>query len=129
MPTPHNLPEPVTRNASDPRDVRDGARLEKLREERWKRALAAVFATPEGRIVFSELITRCGIFKSSWTRDATIHFNEGVRSVGLMIRGELVDTSEELYLTMEREGWLWNRQFNEMVESTHKARTQDREVV
>lgn len=129
MPTP--IPErkqsPVTRNAADPKAVRDADRLERLRQERFDRALCAVMNSPDGRIVMAELIKRCGVFESSWTRDSAIHFNEGRRSVGLMLMAELQRTGEETYQQMEREGWLWNKQFNEQVEATQTKRAAARE--
>ncbi len=130
MPTPP-LPErtqkPVTRNAADPKGVRDAGRLERLRQERFDRALVAVMNAPDGRIVMAELIKRCGVFELSWTRDSAIHFNEGRRSVGLMLMAELQRTGEETYQQMEREGWLWNKQFNEQVEATQTKRAAERE--
>lgn len=130
MPTPSQPrggQPPITQNAADPKAVRKAERLERIKAERWERALRTVMGTAEGRIVMGELIRRCGVFESSWTRDSAIHFNEGRRSIGLMVMAELQRNDEEQYQLMEREGWLWNKQFNEMVEATHTERARTSE--
>lgn len=124
MPTPQ---QGVTKNAADPKGVRDASRLEKLREERFDNALASVMSTPAGRIVMGELLKRTGLFASGIARDVTVHHLAAQREFGLMLMGELQRVSEEHYQQMEREGWLWNKQFNDMVEATHTRRATERE--
>lgn len=48
-------------------------------------------------------INRCGVYRMSWDPSARIHFNEGMRWVGLELLDEVNRASETAEMTMRKE--------------------------
>ncbi len=66
--------------------------------------LAALMATIEGRRFVWRFLSKCGIFRQSYVSDSNgTAFNEGQRSIGLMLYAELQLACADLYLEMQRE--------------------------
>jgi hypothetical protein len=58
-----------------------------------------VFGSPEGRVVLSDILERCGMMASSFRRDdKETFFNEGMRNVALMILN-FINTDPEVVRT------------------------------
>lgn len=117
------MPTPLTRNASDPKAVRDADRLERQRTNRFTQALSRVMSTPEGRVVMGEVIRSAGVRKSVLARDVTIHHLAAVQNFGLEWDAKLwaVDDGNS-YQLMEREHQAWLRAFDERVIEAHERR-------
>jgi L-amino acid N-acyltransferase YncA len=96
-------PRALVKNAADPKQVQYAQRKEKQRGERVNHALRAVMATPAGRVVMWELLTRAGIFRSVWEASAKIHYNAGRQDYGHELLATLIDVDEAAYQLMERE--------------------------
>lgn len=96
-------PRALTRNAADPQQVRRAARKERRRQETLTAAIAVVMGTEAGRLVFWELLSRCGIYGSIWTPSAEIHYRAGKQDMGHEIQALLLQASEDLYDLMARE--------------------------
>lgn len=91
-------------NASDPRQVRAGERIERRREQRWEDSLRATMATPQGRAFVWALIRRAGVFESPFHQHGGIQsHNIGRADVGRMVMGEVLRFAPEDYLLMETE--------------------------
>lgn len=114
------------RNAADPRQVRAAERIDKRRDERFLTALAQVVDTPQGRIVFAELIRRAGVYRSIWSPSAEIHYMAGQQDFGHMLMATLVDMSLDHFQLMEREEWAWLKQEQRSIEAAHTQRSGER---
>lgn len=112
----------MTRNAADPSQVRTAERLEKRRQERFARALAATINTVEGRIVFAELLRRAGVYRSIWHPSSEIHYNAGRQDYGHELMATLTDLSLDHFLKMEQEEWAWLRQEQATTDAAHASR-------
>lgn len=95
----------MARNASDPKEQAALERLERRREKRWRDSLAAVLATPEGRLVMWQLVGRAGVFRSAFnTHGGVQSYNLGRQDFGHELIAEVLKLGSEPYLAMEREG-------------------------
>lgn len=94
---------PVVRNASNPREVARGKRLEERRRERELGDLRAVLTTEEGRRVIWRLLEHCAVFQSIWHPSALIHHNAGRQDVGHFLMAEVQEADELAYFEMARE--------------------------
>jgi hypothetical protein len=65
--------------------------------------LIAVMETVPGRRVIQRLLEDTGLYRVSFTGNATTYFNEGMRNVGLRILADLQDFCPQLFLLMQQE--------------------------
>ena len=72
-------------------------------EAKRQDAFRSVMATVEGRRWTWWLLDRCGVFRTSFTGDATTYFNEGTRNVGLMVIADINALCPEQFATMMTE--------------------------
>jgi hypothetical protein len=101
-------------NASDPKQVQFARRSERNREAMFVAALRAVMHTPEGRLVFAEVLERGRLYASVYDHSgSTMYFNEGRRNFALEISADLVRASESQFELMEREARARARAVNE----------------
>jgi len=85
-------------NAADPKQVNYGRRKELRRERAYLGSLRDVMGTPSGRLVVEALLTRVGVWKSTFNRDPmTMAYDEGRRSVGVELLKELDALGSALY--------------------------------
>lgn len=117
----------LVRNAGDPRQVKFAAQVEQRRVERFARAMSAVLASIEGRIVLAQLIRRAGVFRSIWHPSAEIHYNAGRQDYGHELMADLVAIDEDAYQQMEREDWAWVKQQQREIDAAHTKRAAERE--
>jgi hypothetical protein len=94
----------LVRNAADPRQVKRAARKERDREAQYLASLRLVLELPAGRLVFATLLRRAGLDRTVYdSSGSSMYFNEGRRNVGLEIKANLIEASEDLYELLERE--------------------------
>lgn len=65
--------------------------------------LKMVLESRHGRRVFWRLLSRCNLFRLSFATNATIYYNEGIRSVGLKTLADIHDADSEAYIKMSLE--------------------------
>ncbi|MGA2937306.1 MAG: hypothetical protein ABSF52_09440 [Syntrophobacteraceae bacterium] len=88
-------------NAGDPQHVARRERGWKTRDLLKKAALRGLMGAPEGRMWMWDLLTMCGVYHSSFSVEAlAMAFNEGRRTVGNFLIGEINRLSPELYMKM-----------------------------
>jgi hypothetical protein len=76
------------------------ARTQKTLDE----ATTALMAHPQTRAWMYDLLSFCGMFKSSFDRSAlSMAFNEGARNVGLRVTSDLMRVCPDGYTQMVRE--------------------------
>lgn len=92
--------DPLVKNAGDAGQVKKAGDKEAARRQIEKSDLMWILADPRGRRFIWRLISRCGVFKSSFTGNSTTFFNEGTRDVGLWATAEVVEVRPEAYLEM-----------------------------
>jgi hypothetical protein len=80
---------PSPYNASDPDKVREAAQREKSVRDLELEDFKFLMSTPQGRRFMTRMLDITGFQRSSFTRDSTTFFNEGARSVGLQIWGDM----------------------------------------
>ena len=74
----------LVENAGDAEQVRQGQRIERARATRYSDALARLTMSPDGEVLFEEIVERSMFFTSSYSADAmSMAHNEGRRSLGL----------------------------------------------
>lgn len=65
--------------------------------------LKTVMSTVQGRRFVMALLDRTGLFRTSFTGNASTYFNEGRRDVGLRLLADINEQCPELYLTAQQE--------------------------
>lgn len=93
--------EPV--NASDREQVESRQKSAKARELRRLAGLKQVMASADGRVWLWDLLSFCGISRTSFTGNSTTFFNEGQRNVGLKVQADLTKHYPDQYLAMIKE--------------------------
>lgn len=82
------------------------ARNERVKQSVLKSdaAISAIMQHPETRAWIYNLLSQCGMFRSSFDRSAlSMSFNEGARNIGLMVTAELMRVCPDSYTQMVRE--------------------------
>ncbi len=78
----------------------------RLAEEQLKRAaqdkidLKAVMSTEGGRRALARIIDYCGVSRESFIPSSKIYYNEGQRSIGIMLQDNMQQVDMHLYITM-----------------------------
>jgi hypothetical protein len=91
-------------NAGDEQHVKKRKRSAKTRNLQKKAALQALMSTPGGRAWIWDLLILTGYSTNSFSTQALVMaFNEGKRSLGLQLIGEINRISPELYVGMALE--------------------------
>jgi hypothetical protein len=90
-------------NSDDKSQVIQAGKDEKLARIRELEDLVAVMETEAGRRLVWRLLSRAGVFTSSFTGNSATFFNEGKRDMGLFILAEIMEACDEQYFIMTRE--------------------------
>jgi hypothetical protein len=91
-------------DATDPRQVGDRKKRERLRATRADGAFKALMGTPDGRLLIWDLLGECGVFRSSWDgHGGRLNFNEGRRDIGLQLLATINRLCPELFGVMMKE--------------------------
>lgn len=108
---------PLTGNASNFKDIKFAEKVERARAQRYSNALLAVLRSPAGRIVFSQILRQCGLYRSIWSPNVEIHFNAGKQEAGLELRHQLQAVDDELFDQMDAEERAWLREQRQLMAS------------
>lgn len=75
---------------------------QKLKQEREQELndLRVLLNTPEGKRFIWRYISKCGVFKTSFTGNSTTFYLEGARNIGLSLLAEVMEARPEAYLEM-----------------------------
>lgn len=73
------------------------ARLDELND------IKALMSQPAGRRFMWRLLTRCGVYQSSFTGNSGTFFKEGERNVGLWVLADIHETALDEFLAMMKE--------------------------
>lgn len=96
--------ETIERDLGDPRQVADDAKRVKLRQQRMLNAMKMIMASPDGRVWMWDFLSRCGLFRVSFTgngnRDA---FDNGMKNAGMPVFLDIQKHCMDDYLKMIKE--------------------------
>lgn len=99
-----NREEQTPYNAGDPQQVAGREKGRKTRELQKRAALRRLMSEAEGRMWTWDLLTVCGVYHSSFSKEALgMAFREGQRNIGLHLTAEINRLSPELYAKMVSE--------------------------
>lgn len=93
----------LVQNAADPAQVKNAENKILRGRERELRDVADLLATVPGRRFIWRYLGECGVFRTSWEPSAKIHFNEGMRNIGLMLLADVNEADPDGYLKMLKE--------------------------
>jgi hypothetical protein len=60
-------------------------------------------SSKRGREILREILTFCGVYKTSFTGNSETYFREGQRNVGLFLLRQIQEHAPEHYITMVKE--------------------------
>lgn len=91
-------------NAADKRQVKERETRDRSTRRQELDDIRALLSGRSGRRFFWRLLGMCGVFRSSYSADASLmSFNEGRRDIGLHIQAEILEASTDAYLMMQNE--------------------------
>lgn len=90
-------------DAGDPESVEKRKRKAAEVERRRIAGLKMIVENENARTWLWDLLSSCGIFRSSFTGNSETFFREGARNVGLKIQAELAKNFPDALVTMMRE--------------------------
>jgi hypothetical protein len=93
----------MQRNAKDEKQIGRAEEQQKLDVKRRKEDVYFVMGDPKGRRILWDILEFTGVFSVGWDPSAKIHFNAGMRNVGLRLFQELHQVCPDLYLLMAKE--------------------------
>jgi|SRR6185436_16787909 len=94
----------LTRNAADPKAVKDAQRLANRRVDRFRVDLKAALEQPATRAVLWALIGRAGVYQSTFHRDPYVMASlAGQQTFGQTLLADIIDVDDKAYLLMEQE--------------------------
>lgn len=93
----------MTANAADPKKVEAARLREAFSDRSFFADLREVLALPAGRRILWWVLEEAGIYRSSFTGNNTTFYNEGMRQVGLLLLGKIVEAKPEAMIQMMTE--------------------------
>lgn len=97
-------------NAADENEVNHHEKKERDEAKRYKDSLINVMSTEPGRSFMWEMLSKAGLFRTSFTGNSATFFNEGKRSLGLELMADIQEFCPRHYVTMHDEAT--KRQFD-----------------
>jgi hypothetical protein len=91
------------RNIGDEGQVRERNAQARLIREQEANDVRSLLNSEEGRRYLWRLLSRCRVYKSSFTGSSETFFLEGQRHVGLAILDDIMDAEPDAYLLMIKE--------------------------
>jgi len=79
----------LVKNASDPKQVKKAKQKEKFNRDDELKDLKEILATNAGKRFIYRYLSKCGVFKSSFTGNSETFFREGERNIGLQLLADV----------------------------------------
>ena len=90
-------------NASDVKQINEAKKRDRLNQDQAVEDTRWMLGSINGRRFIWKYLEFCGVFRSSWDNSAKIHFNEGVRNVGLRIIDDITQADPMALANMMKE--------------------------
>lgn len=117
------------RDASDPKQIRRARRVQERHQTELVAAIKAVMQTQPGRLVFWELLSAAGVFRSVFNQHGGIQsWNIGRQDFGQEILQDLMTVDEDAYLLMEKEARAKVRRENADTDAAFTPKVEDEQT-
>jgi len=93
-------PKPYVKDSSNRDQVRDAQRKVRFKREDELNDIRDLLTLPSGQRFLWRYLEVCGVFRSSWSPSAEIHFNEGRRDIGLRILADITEADPKALITL-----------------------------
>ena len=94
------MSKPLVQNAADEKQVKKAERKKQSERERHALDIQFLLKTDEGQRVFWKYLSHCKVFEECFTGNSHTFYNEGRRSVGLMILADITKNCPEVWIEM-----------------------------
>lgn len=95
------MSKPLVSNASNEKQVRNAGQKVKFNRLQELQDVTEILKTAPGQRFLWKYLDSCGVFRTSYDSSGSkINFNEGVRSVGLMLLADITEASPEIFTQM-----------------------------
>jgi len=85
-------------------EIKNRKEKDSRKREKYLDSLKSLLNDVNGRRFIWEQLDRCGVYQSSADNSGSwTYFNEGKRSIGLILLADIMETDDEKYLVMMRE--------------------------
>ena len=82
-------------DASDPEQVEAARKKAELKREQELADVKALLSHPFGRRFLNRLFNQCNMYSSVFTGNSKTYFNDGARSVGLSVLGDIAELNQK----------------------------------
>lgn len=90
-------------HAGDPNSIAAKQLTDKQKRDQELGDLGVVLSTLEGRRYIRRLLAHTGVFRAGFTPSSQVYYDNGIRSVGVFIWGEVEEYDPEILIQMLRE--------------------------
>lgn len=90
-------------NTSTAEGVREQDEAEKFVRDGQVKDILFLMDSVQGRRFMWRLLSRCGVYRLSYTGNSDTYFREGERNIGLWVLAELARADQQLFLKMQLE--------------------------
>jgi len=94
------MDKPLVKNASDESQIHNAKIKSRMKEESEASDLKFLLSTDQGRRFIWKLISKCGVFRQSFTGNSQTFFMEGERNIGLYILDAVMEADPDAYVKM-----------------------------
>ena len=96
-------PRVAVRNTADPEQVASGALNERIGREDFLKNLSQLLDTEGGRAIIWRYVKEAGIYDECFTGNSETYFLLGKRSLGLLIRADVMEANAGAFVKMQAE--------------------------
>lgn len=94
------MSKPYVNNASDEAQINNSKIKVKFNKSNELNDLKYILSTEQGKRFVWKLISRCGLFRTSFTGSSQTFFLEGERNIGLYVLDLIMEADPEAYIKM-----------------------------
>jgi len=91
------------KNAANKKEVEQANREEKFSHKQQMADIRLILETEQGRRFIWKYLSKCGVFRSSFTGNSNTFFREGERNIGLQLMEEVMAADADAYIKMAKE--------------------------
>jgi hypothetical protein len=91
------------KNAANKKEVEQANREEKFSYKQQLADIRLILESEQGRRFLWKYLSKCGVFKSSFTGNSQTFFLEGQRNIGLQLMEDIMAADADAYVKMAKE--------------------------
>ena len=93
----------LVRNAADKKQVKSAAKKEKSQREKEIDDVYFLLQNVQGRRFLYRYLTKCGVYRSSFTGNSQTFFREGERNIGIQLIDDIMEADPDKYTLLMKE--------------------------